>query len=158
VNEVGKRTLIAFATKSGVTGENANIIAGVLRDDFGHEVDVVDLREAKMPDVAGYDNVVIGSGIRAFRWYGKAKKQLRNKALADKKVAVYVSCCTVGHGEGHDKAMAKFVDKQLAKAPHLKPVAKEALGGRMPGNAKADFHDPDKVRAWAAELGAAFGE
>ena len=45
---VGKKTMIAFATKSGVTGENAKIIAGVLREDFGHEVEVVDLMKGKM--------------------------------------------------------------------------------------------------------------
>ena len=155
---VGKKTMIAFATKSGVTGENAKIIAGVLREDFGHEVEVVDLMKGKMPDVAPYDNVVIGSGIRMFRWYGKAKKQLKNKALAEKNVAVYVSCCTVGNGEGHEKAMDKFVNTVLAKYPHLKPVATEALGGTMPKTPTSDFHDPEKVRAWAKELGAKFGE
>ncbi len=154
----GKRTLIAFATKGGVTGENAEIIAGVLREDFGHEVDVVNVMKAKMPGIAPYDNVVIGSGVRVARWYGKAKKLLKDKGLAKKRVAVYVSCGTVGTGEGHPKAMAKFVDRVVAKHPHLNPVAKEAFGGRMPIGDRTDFTDPGKVRAWAAELGAAFDE
>ena len=145
------RTLIAYATKGGVTGENAEIIAGVLRDDFEHQVDVVNLMKAKAPDIAPYDVVIIGSGVRVFRWYGKAKKLLKDKGLADKKVVIYLSSGMAG--EDRDKAVTKFIDNVLVKYPHVRPVAKEAFGGRFPGNEKMDFTDPEKVRVWAHELG-----
>ena len=83
----GNRTLIAYFTKGGVTGENAEIIARVLRDDYDHQVDVVNLKEQRMPDVASYDNVIIGSGIRIGMWYGKARKQLKNPRNATRKKA-----------------------------------------------------------------------
>ena len=35
------RTLIAFVTKSGVTGENAKIISNTLHSNYGFEVDVI---------------------------------------------------------------------------------------------------------------------
>jgi menaquinone-dependent protoporphyrinogen oxidase len=150
--EMTGRTLLAYATKGGVTGENAEIIAGVLRDDFGHQVDVVNLMRARAPDIAPYDVVIIGSGVRVFRWYGKAKRLLKDKGLADKKVAIYLSSGMAG--EDHDKAVSKFIDGVLAKYPHVRPVAAEAFGGRFPGGkAKMDFTDPEKVRAWAHELG-----
>lgn len=149
----GNRTLIAYFTKSGVTGENAQIIAGVLRDDFDHQVDVVDLKDQRMPDVATYDNVIIGSGIRIGRWYGRAKRQLKDRALAGKRVAIYVSCCAVGNPGGYEEAHAKYLDRVLAKFPHIKPVAAEAFGGRYPKGDVADYRDPEKVRAWTRELG-----
>lgn len=40
----GDRTLIAYVTKGGVTEETASVIANVLRDKYGFQVDVVNLR------------------------------------------------------------------------------------------------------------------
>ena len=72
------KSLVAYATKGGVTAESAQIIAEVLEKQFKHEVDVVNLEEHKSPDITPYDNVFIGSGIRAGQWYGRAKKMLKN--------------------------------------------------------------------------------
>jgi menaquinone-dependent protoporphyrinogen oxidase len=71
-----QRILIAYFTKGGVTRENAEIIAGILRDDFGHQVDVVDLRTNRRPDIGPYQVVIVGSGIRIGMWYGRPKRFL----------------------------------------------------------------------------------
>ena len=45
------KTLIAYVSKGGVTGEYANVIAGVLREKYGLVVDVVDVGKNHSPDI-----------------------------------------------------------------------------------------------------------
>jgi menaquinone-dependent protoporphyrinogen oxidase len=146
-----QRTLLAYCTKGGVTGENAEIIAGILRKDFEHQLDLVNLKENKAPDVGPYDNVIIGTGIRVQRWYGRAKRFMKNPKLADKRVAIYLSSAEAG--DDPEKAAKKYSARILKKCPHLDPVDFVAFGGRMPMGDKVDFTDPDKVREWAYKLG-----
>ena len=149
-----KKTIIAYETKSGVTGESANIIAEVLRQKYGFDVDVVDLKEQSKPELSKYENIFVGSGIRMGKWYGKAKKLLKND-FEGKKVAIFVSACSAGDPKSHHEAVTKYLDNVLAKYPHVKPVATGAFGGRMKmfGKVQSDTCDPDKVRAWAGEVG-----
>ncbi len=146
-----QRTLVAYATKTGVTGENAQIIAEVLSAEFEHQVDLVNLKERKVTDLSPYDNVVIGSGIRIGRWYGPSKKLFKNKGLADKRVVVFLSSGEAG--EDAEKATAKYSEKICRKYEHLKPFEFAAFGGRYPGREDTDWTDPEKVRRWAHELG-----
>jgi menaquinone-dependent protoporphyrinogen IX oxidase len=149
-----KKTIIAYETKSGVTGESANIIAEVLREKYGFDVDVLNLKEQPKPELRQYDNIFIGSGIRMGKWYGKAKKLLKSD-FEGKNVVIFLSACSAGDPKSHDEAVTKYLDNVLAKYPHLKPVAMGAFGGRMKmfGKLQADTCDPDKVRAWAEEVG-----
>ena len=73
------KTLIAYATKMGVTKESARKIADILRSKYALEVDLVDLKEQKPIDLAQYQNMVIGSGVRAGKVYGKALKFLEER-------------------------------------------------------------------------------
>jgi len=152
VNE--KNTIIVYETRSGVTGESANIIAKVLREKYGFSVDVVNLKEQSKPKLSEYENVFIGSGIRMGRWYGKSKKFLKNN-FEGKNVVIFLSACSAGDPKGHDEAVTKYLDNVLAKYPHVKPVAMGAFGGRMKmfGKVQTDTCDPDKVRVWAEEVG-----
>ncbi|MHA1913835.1 MAG: flavodoxin domain-containing protein [Promethearchaeota archaeon] len=145
----GNKTLIAYATKSGVTGENAEIIAKVLQGQYELHVDIVNLKENSKPDLSQYDNIIIGSGIRIGMWYGKAKKLLK-KNYDNKKVAIFLSSGMAGQPESYEEAISKFINKKLAKFPHIKPIATEAFGGRYKED---DWTDPEKVRVWAKELG-----
>lgn len=154
-----KNVLIAYETKSGVTGESANIIAGVLRSEYGFEVDVVNLKEKPEPDLTEYGSIIIGSGIRMGRWYGRAKNLLKVD-FEGKNVVVFVSACSAGDPKTHDEAVTKYLDDVLVKYPKLKPLAATAFGGRMQmfGKVRSDTCDPDKVRAWAKEVGAKLGK
>ena len=145
----GNKTLIAYVTKSGVTGENAEIISHILRKHYGLEVNLVNLKKNSKPDLPQYDNVIIGSGIRMGMWYGKANKFLKND-FKDKKVAIFLSSGTAGDPETFQKAITKYIDKKLTKYPHVKPVLTEAFGGRY---SNFDYTDPEKVKEWAIELG-----
>jgi menaquinone-dependent protoporphyrinogen IX oxidase len=148
------RVLIAYASKGGATAESARIIAGVLRERHGLEVDVVDLAEDKKPDISGYDSVVIGSGIRIGMWYGRARGMMK-RDFAGKRVAVFLSSMRAGKPEEYETARANYLQKGIDRWLKVKPVAAEAFGGWYirKGVKTETNHDPDKVRAWADELG-----
>lgn len=149
------KTLIAFETKGGITGESARIIAEVLEKKFTHTVDIVDLKESKSPDIKPYDNIFIGSGVRMDKWYGRAKEML-TMDFSDKNLIIFLSSCTAGDPKKYDEAVTNYIKKILEKHPHLKPFAYEAFGGRMRllfGIIRIDNYDPAKVKTWAEEIG-----
>jgi menaquinone-dependent protoporphyrinogen IX oxidase len=153
------KTLIAYETKRGATEEAARKIAETLRAKYQLEVDLVDLKEQKTTNLAQYQNVVIGGGVRAGKVYGKALKFLEND-LTGKKVAFFVSSSWAGTPSpgSYENAKAQFVEKTLAKYPKINPVSTEAFGGRIRylGKTMVDNTDLAKVEAWAEELGKKF--
>jgi menaquinone-dependent protoporphyrinogen IX oxidase len=155
--ETGGKTLIAYETKGGATEEAARKIADALRSKYQLEVDLVDLKKQKMPDLSLYKNVVVGGGVRSGRVYSKALKFLEND-LSGKKVAFFVSSSWAGTPGSYENAKARFVEKNLAKYPKINPVSTEAFGGRIRYFRKTmvDNTDLAKVQAWAEELGKKF--
>ena len=153
------KTLIVYETKMGVTEESAKKIADVLRSKCNLEVDLVDLKEEKTPDLAKYKNVVVGGGVRGGRVYSKTKKFLENY-LTGKQVAFFVSSSWAGtpDAESYKNAKTRFVENTLAKYPKLNVVASEAFGGRIKilGKLMLDNTDLSKVEVWAEELGKKF--
>ena len=110
------KTIIAYETKRGVTEESARKIADILRSKYKLEVDLVDLKEQKVPDLTLYKNVVIGGGVRAGKIYSKALKFLEND-LSGKNVAFFVSSTWAGTPGSYANAKAKFVEKTLVNTP-----------------------------------------
>ncbi|UCC93010.1 MAG: hypothetical protein JSW25_10195 [Thermoplasmata archaeon] len=146
-----QRTLVTYFTKGGVTGENAQIVADVLRGEFGHHVTVVNMRKEKVPDLEPFQNVVVGTGVRIQRPYRKPRKFLKDKRLRDKKVAIFISSGEAGDDPA--AATAKYEKKLCGNLEHMKPVSCQAFGGRFPFGDKTDWTDPEKVREWAYRLG-----
>jgi menaquinone-dependent protoporphyrinogen oxidase len=153
------KTLVAYATKGGVTEESANIIASVLRDKYKFEVDVINLAKNPKPDISQYRNLVIGSGIRMGRWYKQALKLLESD-FHNKKVALFLSSGEAGDPDKHEQSITKYINKVLEKYPHVKPVASEAFGGRMKifGKMITDNYDAEKVKIWIEEVGKTFAD
>ena len=153
------KTLIAYETKGGATEEAARKIADVLRSKYQLEVDLVDLKEQKVPDLAQYRSVIIGGGVRGGRVYSKALKFLKND-FSGKRVAFFVSSSWAGTPGSYENAKAKFVENTLAKYPNINPVSTEAFGGRIRILRKTMLDNTDlaKVEAWAEELGKKFTE
>ena len=151
------KTLIAYQTKGGVTEESARKIAEILRSKYQLEVDLVDLKEQKIPDLTMYRNIIVGAGVRAGRVYGKALKFLEND-LRGKNIAFYVSSTWAGTPGSYDNAKTKFVENTLVKYPKINPVSAEAFGGRIRyfGKTMVDNTDLTKVEAWAEQLGKQF--
>jgi len=153
----GNKTLIAYVSKMGATAESARKIADVLRSRFQLEVDLVDLKEEKAPDLKQYQNVIIGGGVRGGKVYKKALKFLEND-FSGKNVAFYTSSSWAGTPGSYENAKAKFVEKIMAKYPQVNPVSTEAFGGRIRYFRKTMLDNTDlaKVEAWAEELGKKF--
>ncbi len=149
------KTLIAYATKGGATEEVALKIAEVLRQKYGFEVDIVNLRKNQHPDISPYKNVIVGSGVRVQRVYKEAVRFLEKNDFEGKNVALFILSLEAGNPKSYDNAVAKYIKKLLEKYPHVKPIATEAFGGRMKvlGFTVADARDFGKVEAWAENLG-----
>jgi menaquinone-dependent protoporphyrinogen oxidase len=155
--KTGEKTLIAYATKGGVTEESANIIASVLRDNYKLDVDVINLTKNPKLDISQYQNVVIGSGIRMGKWYKQALKLLEHD-FHNKSVALFLSSCEAGESDKHEQSIMKYITKTLDKYPHVQPVTADAFGGRMKifGKMITDNYDAGKVKTWAEEVGRKF--
>jgi len=147
-----QKTLVTYASKSGATEQAANIVADVLKNNQGLEVDLISLRK-ESPNIAQYENVVVGTGVRAGKVYSEALDFLKQD-FGNKKVAFFVCCGGAGDPKNYEESCDKYVTKILANYPNIKPVATEAFGGRMKilGKTIFDNIDPAKIRAWAETL------
>lgn len=144
------KILVAYASKTNATAQHASAIAGALKA-AGRDVDIVDLREIGKPELAGYEAFVIGSGIRMGRWYGPARRLLKNKELAGKRIALFAACCMVMDASKKDVARRDYVEK-IANKFKLKMVSGRAFVGMLP-RAKGDkFIDTTASQRWGREL------
>ncbi len=152
-----RKTLIAYESKLGATADAARKIAETLRSKFQLEVDLVDLKVQKTPDLSLYQNVIVGGGVRGGRVYGKTLEFLEND-LSGKNVAFFVSSTWAGTPGSYGNAKAKFVEKTLTKYPKINAVSTEAFGGRIRYFRKTMVDNTDlvKVEVWAEELGKKF--
>lgn len=151
----GEKTLIAYATRGGATEEVALKIAEVLKQKFGFEVDVVNLRKNPSPDISPHQNIIVGSGVRVQHVYKEAVNFLEKNDFEGKNVAFFILSLEAGHPQSYSKAVEKYIRRLLEKYPSVKPVAAEAFGGRMKflGFTIADARDFRKVEVWAENLG-----
>lgn len=142
----------------GASKQAAEIIAEVLRGKFGLDVDIVDLKEQPNPDISPYRNVVVGAGVRGGRTYGKATKLLQT--LSGKRVAFFNCSSWAGTPGSYENAKARLVDKTSAKYPNVNFVSCEAFGGRIKyfRRLMLDSRDPQKIEAWAEQLGEIFSQ
>jgi menaquinone-dependent protoporphyrinogen IX oxidase len=151
-NERGIKTLVAYATRGGVTKEYAEIISEVLRVKFNHEVDTIDIKNK--PDISEYDNIIFGTGVRIERVYREGLRFLK-KDFGDKKVAVFLTSNEAGTPHSYNDAVEKYMNPIKEKFPKLNLVDIEGFGGQIKilGKATVDVRDPDKARRWAEQLG-----
>jgi menaquinone-dependent protoporphyrinogen IX oxidase len=157
--KMDNKTLIAYVTKGGATGEAANLIANTLREKNGLEVDVVNLRKQPNPDLSAYRNVVVGGGVRMGKVYKEALSFL-NQDLGGKRFAFFICSGAAGNPLHHDDIANKYITKEMAKHPNVQLVAMEAFGGciRILGRALTDRRDSGKIKTWAEELGKKLAE
>ncbi len=147
------QVLVAYATKGGVTEEYSSIVAGILIAN-GFQVEQVDLRRNKRPEISDHDIVILGTGVRMGRVYGRGKKLLGQEALKNKKLVIFLSSGIAI--EDPEQARQKFLLPLIEKYG-LQPLDYRAFPGRMPepgGNKdkKKDTSDPEMVKKWAKDL------
>lgn len=153
-NENGSKTLIAYVSRGGVTKEYSEIISGVLREKHGHEVELVDVRKNKSPDLSDYDNIILGTGVRMQRVYREGLRFLKNE-FGGKRVAVFLSSNEAGTPGSYDDAVRKYMDPIREDYPNLDLVDIDGFGGRIRvlGKTTVDLRSPEKVERWAEQLG-----
>jgi menaquinone-dependent protoporphyrinogen oxidase len=161
------KILVAYTTAAGSTGQVAEAIGQVLKD-RGATVDVRPTKEVK--DLSPYRAVVLGTGIRAGKVYGKTLKFLEQhqEALSKLPVAYFVVCMTMADNTEENRGTVEtYVEQMRAQAPQVQPLNVGLFAGVM--NYKkvplplrlivkamkvpeGDYRDWDAIRAWAADL------
>jgi menaquinone-dependent protoporphyrinogen IX oxidase len=104
------KTLIAYVSKGGVTEEAASVIANVLQEKYGFNVDVINLRKNSSPDIAQYSNVIVGCGVRMQKVYKEALNFLEKNDFTDRRVAIFLSSL-----EPKEEAESKYIKRILEK-------------------------------------------
>lgn len=165
-----KRVLIAYATRSGTTGEVADRIGSVL-ESHGFKVDVLPVKRVK--DLGPYAAAVIGSAVRLDQWLPEAtefvKKHRRELGLMP--TAFFSVCLTAADpNEERRKLMARFSesactfrppDDQAFFAGRLELKRLPLLPRMMARGVKVkegDFRDWESIRAWSESLSTRFKE
>ena len=143
------RTLIAYATEGGTTEDYAKAIGSVLTDEFKMQVDLVNLKKDRNPNLTPYQNVIVGTGIKKFKMYKEGVEFLEKTDFGDRKVVIFISSLIP-----RDEVIKKYVDVIIQKNTKLKPLAVEVLGGRMKilGRTIADKTDIEQSKALARKI------
>jgi len=132
---MSKKVLVVYGTRYGATEGTSEEIANVLRAQ-GLEVKVVNAKKEKVRDIAGYDLVIVGSGMQMGKWTGTAENFLNKfqKELASKKVAIFVSSGAQALNEYEKKteeivkARKQYLEDKAAKY-NLQPISMTIFGG-----------------------------
>lgn len=144
--------LVAYYTKGGASETYANVIAKTLTE-FGFAVEERNLAE-EIPDVESFDSVVLGTGVRMFHVYNRWKKVLKQKALKDKRLFLFLASGMAI--DKPDEAVAKFL-QPLVEKYGLNPVSLVSFPGKIPEkwaklDAEKDSMKPDAAKAWAQQI------
>ncbi|MFH1085315.1 MAG: flavodoxin domain-containing protein [Chloroflexota bacterium] len=168
-----KKVLVAYASRAGSTAEVAAAIGEALCA-AGLAAEVRNVK--RVPDLRGYDAVVLGSAIRMGRPLGEATRFARRNAaaLAQMPVALFSVCAALQEDTpaNCDKAreqtapltqalpaalVAQFAGKiDLATLPWLLRVMLRKAG-ESEDLKLGDYRDWNGIRAWAGEVAAKFG-
>jgi menaquinone-dependent protoporphyrinogen oxidase len=149
---MNRKTLVAYYTKGGASEEYAKVIVETLTEN-GLVVEICNLAH-DIPEVAAFDTVVLGTGVRMFRVYRPWKKVLKQKALSNKQLFMFLSSGTAI--EDPDKAVEKFL-RPLVEKYDLKPMSLVSFPGKIPEKwAKLDGQKEtmkmETAKAWAQEI------
>jgi len=161
---MGRRILIAYATKHESTREVAEAVAERLRV-HGLDIELRAARDVRVLD--DYGAVVLGGALYMGRWHDEARGFLKRHRvkLAGMPVAVFgLGPRTMS--ETDVEGSRKQLEHALARVPEVEPVATAIFGGvvdpaklSFPFNRMAaiDARDWTAIEAWADELPATFG-
>jgi len=143
------KTLIAYATRGGTTEDYAKAISSVLTDEFKMQVDLVNLKKSRNPDLTQYQNIIFGAGIKMFKMHKEGAEFLEKKNFGEKNVGIFLSSLVP-----RDEAIKKYVDVILQKNTTLKPIDVEVFGGRMRmfGRTSQDMTDIEKAKKWTRKI------
>ena len=129
------KVLIVYGTRYGATKSTVEEIAKVLQDnDF--DVKIVNAKEEKVRDIAEFELVIVGSGMKINRWVSKAEGFLKKFSgdLKKKKVAIFVSSGGralmehKGELDEIERITKKYLEDKASKYD-LHPISMTMFGG-----------------------------
>jgi menaquinone-dependent protoporphyrinogen oxidase len=164
---VGKKILIAYATRYGSTGEVAQAVGKVLQE-AGAEVDVLNIQDIK--DITPYQGVIIGSAARLGKLYASAIKFVNKHAkdLVGIPTAYFYVGTIMNQDTLENRKKAGEVLEPLRRAKE--PISIGFFGGKVDPTklepfwrfivsfvkegemAPGDHRDWNAVNAWAKSL------
>jgi len=162
--------LVVYGTKTGCTGGIAEKIGDALTA-AGAAVSVKPAGEK--PDPAGYDAIVVGSGVRAGSWHGFVKEWVASNAdaLKAKPVAFFTACLTMAVEPEKADEVHAYTDA-LIEATGVEPLEVGLFAGmnepkrfglpeRLIMKAmkapQGDFRDLEAVAEWARAVAPRLG-
>jgi menaquinone-dependent protoporphyrinogen IX oxidase len=146
------KTLVAYFSKGGASEEYAKVIAETLTAN-GLAVEIRNLAH-DIPDVTAFDTVVLGTGVRMGMVYRRWRKVLKQRALRDKRLFLFLSSGTAI--EDPNTAVEKFLRPVVDKYG-LKPASLISFPGKTPEKwAKLDGEKEtmklEKAKEWAQKI------
>ncbi|MDF2921500.1 MAG: hypothetical protein K0R57_414 [Paenibacillaceae bacterium] len=131
-------TLILYATKSGASKECADLLGASLMD-----CTICDVT-ACPPDLARYDTIIVGSGVRMGKLYKPARNFIldHQELLLAKSIAFYLC-------NAYENTTPKAIEKSIPRELREHAACIEALGGKPPFASvkNQDWIRTDRVRA-----------
>ncbi len=168
------KILVVYGTGTGCTAGIAERIGAKLTE-TGATVEVVSAKDA--PAAAGYDAVVVGSGVRAGSWHKAAKEwvaanagTLKAGATEAIPVAFFTACLTMADPEKADQVRV-YTDALIAETG-VEPVDVGLFAGwnepkefpfvertilKLMKAPTGDFRDWNAIDAWATEVAGKLG-
>ena len=161
------RILVAAASKHGSTHEIAAALAGFLQESAAGRACGVTARAVhleQLPELTGYDAVVLGSAVYVGRWLEPARHYVTERSAELRRRPVWLfSSGPIGEppfppDEPHDAGpMSRMVGARGHRVfPGRIDKARLSVGERAMVTAMrapvGDFRDWDAVRAWAEEI------
>ena len=154
--------LVAYGSKRGGTKGLAEMVAGDLRQE-GFEVDLQPARQVR--SLEGYEAVVIGGALYAFRWHKDARRFVKRHAghLRQRPTYFFASGPL---DDSATKAAIPPVKGVQALMDRVEARGHATFGGRLLPDAKGfpasamakkhagDWRDAEQVRAWVRTIAA----
>ena len=141
-----KRVLIVFDTTYGNTEKLGREIATGIEETGAVECKVIDIKEVKSEDISGYDGVLFGGPIHAFRATRGIKgavKEAVKKGLDGKLVSTFDTY----QAPGHIGRAAKQIEEMVAdKAPGAKILSPGCTALVVDRKGPLDAAEPAKAR------------
>lgn len=115
------RTLILYATKSGASRECAELLAKKIAD-----CSICDMAK-QIPDIASFDTLIVGSGVRMGKIYKPAKNFIEKHmdVLLSKKTALYFC-------NAYPDTLQETIKKNIPQKLIDRAVCIKSLGGKPP--------------------------
>lgn len=105
--------LIAYATTEGHTAKIAEYIAQVIRD-HGCEAYLVDIKQARAPELDGYDALIVGASIHMGKHQGYVRDFVRkNRAALERLPSAFFSVSLAFHDDTPEarKEVARYIQE-----------------------------------------------